>query len=362
MTDEQVLEELRKLDSDERNGKEYFQLTGKELPYYQGIYLRMYPEKTGKEKFCLLESPAAAKEIADIRQHFLNMYELNVVTEESFPEGKNVEVQKLLRYIDIPLHRHDFFEIVTVVDGTVHQKIVDTDYVSTEGDFVIVPPGLPHELHADPNAVCITFKFRSSTFLDVFSHLVDADSPLAVYFSQNLDSPYGQQALMLHCGHDEKARSYLFDMIRQQELGEPYNDLIIESLIQVLLFYVFQKHNDTAELRSGNTTKSKEMLEVLSYIYANYQTITLNEAARHFHVKTAYLSKWIHKETGRTYSELLRSYKLQKAAEFLRTTNWKLDRICGEVGYQDTSQFIRSFKEAYHMTPKQYQIAQRQKS
>ena len=38
----------------------------------------------------------------------------------------------------------------------------------------------------------------------------------------------------------------------------------------------------------------------------------------------------------------------------LKTKHWKLDHICEEIGYKDTRQFIRSFKEMYGITPDRF--------
>ena len=59
-------------------------------------------------------------------------------------------------------------------------------------------------------------------------------------------------------------------------------------------------------------------------------------------------------QAGRSFSETVKDFKLRKAAELLKTKNWKLDQICEEIGYRDTRQFIRSFKEMYGITPDRF--------
>ena len=41
-------------------------------------------------------------------------------------------------------------------------------------------------------------------------------------------------------------------------------------------------------------------------------------------------------QAGRSFSETVKDFKLRKAAELLKTKNWKLDHICEEIGYKDT--------------------------
>ena len=59
-------------------------------------------------------------------------------------------------------------------------------------------------------------------------------------------------------------------------------------------------------------------------------------------------------QAGRSFSETVKDFKLRKAAELLKTKSWKLDHICEEIGYHDTRQFIRSFKQMFGVTPDRF--------
>ncbi len=140
----------------------------------------------------------------------------------------------------------------------------------------------------------------------------------------------------------------------QQKEQKLYSDKIMLGLWNVLLAYMLQNYQDTASFLVSDAVVHEEMLRVLAYIYQNYQTITLEATAAHFHFSVPYLSSKIHKVTGRTFSEHVRGYKLQRAAKLLVTTNKKLDQICEQIGYMNTAQFIRSFKDVYGTTPMKY--------
>lgn len=49
-----------------------------------------------------------------------------------------------------------------------------------------------------------------------------------------------------------------------------------------------------------------------------------------------------------------RRLRLEKAAELLRETMWKVERIRIEVGYRGHGTFFRDFKAEYGITPAQY--------
>ena len=57
---------------------------------------------------------------------------------------------------------------------------------------------------------------------------------------------------------------------------------------------------------------------------------------------------------GKTPSQFVRSIRLQKALEFLRTTDYTISEIAYKVGYSDPNYFSRSFSEEFGSSPKSY--------
>ncbi len=270
------------------------------------------------------------------------------------PEGVNVELEHLLRYVDIIPHRHDFFELVCVLEGGCQHTVAEQAGPLTAGDITIVPPGLSHHLTATPDCVCITIKVRTSTFDRTFSSLLQEQSLLSVYFAQNLYSPQSRSALTFHCGADAFVTEQLLYMYRQQQERRAYCDNIIEGLIAVLFSYLLQNHQESLEFSRSMTQFDRRIGEVVNYLSSHYPTATLAGTARIFYMNPSYLSASLRKATGHTFSQLVRDYRLRRAAELLRQSSLKLDDICEQVGYQDTTQFIRYFKETYGSTPHAY--------
>lgn len=57
-----------------------------------------------------------------------------------------------------------------------------------------------------------------------------------------------------------------------------------------------------------------------------------------------------------TFSKYVIQYRLEKAKILLLNDNMKINYIAFEVGYNDVSHFIQSFKKTYGMTPEEYRI------
>lgn len=343
-----TLQQLRQLEPIEAVGLRCFENTGHITDFFQAHFLLTHGARSGAVSF----DPQEYKQIQDMVK---SQYFDESLPESLFmPEETNVELEHLLRYVDIIPHSHDFFELVCVIEGSCLHTLAGQKCVLGAGDISIVPPGLPHHLKAEPDCVCITIKVRTSTFDRAFSSMLQGQSLLSVYFAENLYTPQTRSALTFHCGADDFVPELLLYMFRQQQEKRAYCDSIIEGMISVLFNYLLQNHQDSLEFSTHISQHSRRIGEVLNYLGTHYSTATLTDTANTFYMNPSYLSTCIRKATGHTFSQLVRTYRMRRAAELLEQSNLKLEDICEQIGYQDVTQFIRYFKETYHCTPHVY--------
>lgn len=84
------------------------------------------------------------------------------------------------------------------------------------------------------------------------------------------------------------------------------------------------------------------------------QGITLDEIANKLFVSEEYLSAQFKKETGTTFSETIRKYRIEKVKELLLDTHLKLNQIAELAGYSDPKYMSRVFKEEVGMLPSEF--------
>ena len=65
------------------------------------------------------------------------------------------------------------------------------------------------------------------------------------------------------------------------------------------------------------------------------QGITLEEIANRLYVSEEYLSAQFKKETGSTFTETIRKYRIEKVKELLLNTHLKLNQIAELAGNSD---------------------------
>lgn len=84
------------------------------------------------------------------------------------------------------------------------------------------------------------------------------------------------------------------------------------------------------------------------------QGITLEEVADRLFVSEEYLSRQFKKETGVSFSETMRKYRIEKVKELLLNTHLKLNQIAELAGYSDPKYMSKVFKEEVGVLPNEF--------
>ncbi len=332
-----LIQELSQLDPYEKAGYDSFCRTGTMLRH--GQYLYLLTHGTDRHTMETINDPPALREQGQIVASFHEKYGTTGLTEADFmPADSDVAVEKLLRYIEIPTHSHEFVECAYVLRGSCIHRIGENEVIQQEGSFILVPVPNRHQLIAVGDSLCLTMKIRLSHFVKMsIPHL-----PTMIY------------PISFQCGEDPAAESMLLFLYEQQKLSLPYRKELMEGAAAGLITYILQRYMDTMQPLYSIALRDQRLLDMINYMYNHYRTVTLHDLAAEFHYNESYLSRMFQEQAGRSFSETVKDFKLRKAAELLKTKSWKLDHICDEIGYKDTRQFIRSFKELYGMTPDKY--------
>ena len=139
--------------------------------------------------------------------------------------------------------------------------------------------------------------------------------------------------------------------INQQELlsrimNAKLRDELTDAAALVLESLMITQDADTTHL----TVKRMK-----SMIHEFYQTgIMLDEISRKLDMTPEYLGTLFHRETGTTFSNYVKNYRISKAKELLVGTNLKLYEVAEKVGYSDPKYFSRIFKEITGQLPTEY--------
>lgn len=92
----------------------------------------------------------------------------------------------------------------------------------------------------------------------------------------------------------------------------------------------------------------------MNFVQANYQKISLDDVAEHFHLSVPYLSKYIKDKSGKNFSEHVTAIRMKRAKVLLKNGTMTVEDIAETVGYPSVEHFNRTFKKNMGTTPSLY--------
>ena len=336
MTNEEVLKRIVALAPHERIAKAYYEQYGSYLDFSQFLLIFQRPERNYTPEY--LNSPASRMEQRAIHKQFAETFGNNLSEEAFLNSDKDIEIEQLVRYTNMPRHSHSFVECIFVLNGYCDHMVEDQTYRHHQGNVAIIVSNVAHHLLPSPDCICLTIKIRNSTFncmdLPYLSHFV--------------------YPISFQVGHDSFIFNSLLTIFNQQHSQQPYSERVMLLLFQAMLIHICQQHWDTLQHLAPHNMKSTQIMDITNYIFENYRTVALPSLSEHFHFNPSYMSTLIKQQTGFSFTTILRNIRLKHAARLLTQSNMSVNHICTEIGYQDVSQFISNFRKAYELTPVQY--------
>ena len=187
--------------------------------------------------------------------------------------------------------------------------------------------------------------------------LLENDS-ISEFFWQMLYSKGSSQVLVVRCGRDERLRRIVLEMceegLLQRKDQEAGGNLMMKGYVMLLFGWALKAHQQEMENMGSISVCEAALPVIVRYIRENYTTVTLTGLAKHFGKSEGYLSRYIRRETGKTFRFLLKEFRMKQAAGMIGNSTCSIEEVAAAVGYSDISCFYRNFKESFGCTPQQY--------
>lgn len=126
-----------------------------------------------------------------------------------------------------------------------------------------------------------------------------------------------------------------------------------------------EKFSTPTESKQLNSQESifpsiPRLREVFEFIELNYhQNIRLKEVAQAVGYSSAYLTDLVRRLTGKTVNNWIIERRIAEASTLLLETNYSVEQIALDVGYQNINHFYCQFRDYYQNPPRAWRDAQR---
>lgn len=246
------------------------------------------------------------------------------------------------------IHWHVEFEFIRVLEGTLQLTIDEQEFCIPENSVVFIPSGALHSgipqdncvydcIVLDPNMLMNKSDSSCKLIRKIMNHDLDIQS---VYDDTNNDI--------------REIIWTLFDAIASKITG--YQLVVQGTLYQFFGIAIGQNCQSELSLHTPRDikriTQLKTALEFIENSYAS--NITLKNMSDSVQMTPKYFCRFFHQMTHRSPIDYLNYYRIERACYLLLTTSQSVTEIAYNVGFNDLSYFIRTFKKYKGITPKQY--------
>ncbi|QQK76163.1 helix-turn-helix transcriptional regulator [Salicibibacter cibarius] len=274
-------------------------------------------------------------------------------------EEKDIDVRKYNRFMPHLSAVHDFFEIIYVLENEMFLEVEDESFCLQTGDIGFIPPNTIHKPIIMEDTIAFQMMIRKSTFQKVFFKMLKGTNVISDFFLNALYVNENQNVLIFHSHLDNDISDSFLQLYQENYNQLPGHQLIINNLFEVLLCFLLRLEFTYIKINQVKQHNDMRAIQMLQYIQQHCEHVTIKEMADVFNFSKAYVSKYITRNLGKSFSEILQEIRLEKACEMLKSSYVQIDNIAAAVGYQNVEHFIRLFKRKYQQTPHQYRLNNR---
>ena len=249
----------------------------------------------------------------------------------------------------VAVHWQDSMELVYIKRGSGLVQTGAQVCAAQSGDIFVLTPGT---LHAIRQAESCTMEYENIIF-DV-ELLGGTEDLCAEKYLLPLQS--GRLALPEHITPDEVWYPQAADCLKEAEEANRCKQFGYELCIKgALLRFLALLIAQSKALPPAEKASTQRLRAVLQWISAHYsEPVCVADAAALCQCSPNHFMRWFRQMTGQTFIIFLREYRLNAAAEALRTTEDTILSISEQCGFENLSYFNREFKAHFGMTPREY--------
>ncbi|MGI6590407.1 MAG: helix-turn-helix transcriptional regulator [Eggerthellaceae bacterium] len=251
-------------------------------------------------------------------------------------------------------HRQDFFFLNFALQGD-YQALsarYDRQITVRQGDCYIGQPYSGYALRGNSatDIIIAGILIRRQTFFNEYLAPLSESPDFLRFFLEPQINSHADEYLQLPIAPDDPLWPLLDIMLVEYSQKRQDTQQVLKPLIVSLMMFLSRTYR--AQHASTQTTPAGRMM---AFIEEHLESVTLSDLAEHFGYHPNYVSGLLHRETGQTFSEILRGKRLERATLLMSRTDLPLEKIAAMVGFRNPSNFYKTFRASYGCSPRSWQ-------
>jgi AraC-like DNA-binding protein len=247
------------------------------------------------------------------------------------------------RYI-MAYHWHVEYEIIRILEGSLHVTMDEKDFIAKAGDIVFVNSGILHSGEPE-NCVyqCIVFDMNA---------FIKHNPRCQAYIQQIID----HSAFVYHhfSGPHSPVHPIIWNIFDAMEHKKKGYELIVYGELYHFFGVVFGEglYFSNSPQNRRDYKKIMQLKKVLDFMEMNYSApLTLEQLSAAVNMSPKYFCRFFSSMTHRTPIDYLNYHRIEHASYQLATTDTSVTEVAYNCGFNDLSYFIKTYKKYKGTTP-----------
>ena len=259
-----------------------------------------------------------------------------------------------------PPHRHNFFELIYVLEGNGIHRINNNNFNYSKGNVFLLTPEDSHTFKSGiPAKFCIIDFTKNFLSKSNFQKRDRAElSDFFIRLEYVFHNHHNIKGDIIANESDRKLMDILFlQLVAENENRRIFQEIITQNIVFLLLHIVVRNIQQGIASNFKQENPKNKVHEITAYIQQNIynkELIKIEKIAVHFNKSADHLSRYFKKQTGITMKEYIIQYKLNLIKTRLTYSDLTISEIAHEMNFTDESHLNKLFKNHYGKTVSQF--------
>lgn len=296
---------------------------------------------------------------AELEKYFSNKVMKNTWTinnSKLMETSEDIAIHKHDRFVKFNKHKHDYIELVFVYSGVIRQN-VDNKFIEVKkGEILILDMNVEHSIEeSGEDDIAINVLIKKEFFDWIFMQQIAYNDLMSNFIVKALyEKNKFKQFLYFKTSKNQKVWNFMIDILMEYYEKKNGMKTAIKAYIMLLFNELLRYYNRYLPNSVLYKIDSSIYVEIMEYMASDHGNANLRDLAEHFNYNTDYMGKLVKKVTGKTFKELQRHMKIERAKYLLEKSDTSILNIVLKVGYSNLSYFYKQFKEDTGITPDEY--------
>ena len=250
-----------------------------------------------------------------------------------------------------PLHKHEFIEIVYVLQGSAAEYIDGVRYDVKRGDMVFINYHSTHRFECSEDYRYANICFSPEVLGEAIINPENAFSLLSLTAFNEMSGGASGGKVSFRGEERKEIEDILRAMQRESKAELASKNRVMESYMNIIIAKMLRK----TALGQGGEEQEGMWQELVDYIDGNLDSrLTLASLASKCFYNPSYFSRIFKEKFDMSLTEYINRRRIDTAIELLRSSKLSVDDISFKVGFCDRSTFYHVFSRITGKTPTDY--------